>query len=69
MTPAGTPKAIVDKVSADLRAIVLSPAVASRFRDLGFQSTGTTPEQFGEIIRRDLSKWAKIIRENNLRAD
>jgi tripartite-type tricarboxylate transporter receptor subunit TctC len=69
MTPAGTPKAIIDKVSADVRAIVLSPAVASKFRDLGFQPTGTTPEQFGEVIRRDLTKWAKIIRENNLRAD
>ena len=53
----------------DVRAIVLSPAVASKFRDLGFQPTGTTPEQFGEVIRRDLTKWAKIIRENNLRAD
>ena len=67
--PAATPKAIVDQIAADVRAVVLSPDIMSRFREMGFEPTGVLPEQFGEIVRRDYERWGQLIRENNIRAD
>lgn len=67
--PAGTPKAIVDQIAADVRAAVLSPAVSGRLREMGFEPTGIASERFTEITRQDHERWAKLIRENNIRAD
>ncbi|MBI2319454.1 MAG: tripartite tricarboxylate transporter substrate binding protein, partial [Betaproteobacteria bacterium] len=67
--PAGTPKALVEQVAADVRAAVLSPDLSRRFREMGFEPTGVTSDRFGEIIRRDYQRWGQIIRENNIRAD
>jgi tripartite-type tricarboxylate transporter receptor subunit TctC len=69
VVPAGTPKPVIDKLAADIRQVVLSPAVSTRFRELGFTSTGLPPEQFGLIIRRDLERWGKVIRDNKIKAD
>lgn len=67
--PVATPKAIVDQIAADVRAAVLSPDLSSRFREMGFESTGIASERFGEIVRRDYERWGQLIRENNIRAD
>ncbi len=67
--PAATPRAVVDRIAADVRAAVLSPDLSSRFREMGFESTGVPSERFGEIVRRDYERWGQVIRENNIRAD
>jgi tripartite-type tricarboxylate transporter receptor subunit TctC len=48
---------------------VLSPEVSARLRELGFQPTGLGYPRFNEIVARDLERWGKVIRENNIRAD
>lgn len=67
--PAATPKAIVDQIAADVRAVVSSPDLSSRFREMGFESVSVPSERFGEMVRRDYEVWGKLIRENNIRAD
>ncbi len=67
--PAGTPKAVVDQVSAAVRAAVLSPDLAARFREMGFEPSGLESSAFNDIIRRDFERWGKVIRDNNIRAD
>ncbi|MBI2320249.1 MAG: tripartite tricarboxylate transporter substrate binding protein [Betaproteobacteria bacterium] len=67
--PSATPKAIIDQIAADIRAAVLSPGVANRFRDAGLEPTGVGPEQFAAIVRRDYERWGQLIRENNIRSD
>ncbi len=67
--PAATPRPIVDQIAADVRAAVLSPDLSSRFREMGFESTGVSSERVSEIVRRDCERWGQIIRENNIRAD
>ena len=66
---AATPKDVVDKIAEDIRKAVLSPELAGRLRELGFEPTGMGPERFNELIRRDSERWAKIIRDNNIRAE
>ena len=67
--PAATPKAILDQISADVRKAVLSPDLSSRFRDMGFESTGLPWERVNQIVKRDNERWGQIIRENKIRAD
>ena len=65
----GTPKPILDKLAADIRAVLALPAVTSRFRELGVEPSGVSGEAFNAIVRRDYARWGEIIRANKLRAD
>jgi len=67
--PAATPKDVVEKIAEDIRKAVLSPPMAGRLRELGFEPTGMGSERFNELVRRDSARWAKIIRDNNIRAE
>ena len=65
----GTPKPVLDKLAADIRAVLQVPAVAGRFRELGIEPSGVSGEEFNAIVRRDSARWGEIIRANQLRAD
>src|SRR5258706_7549440 len=68
-TTGGTPKAVLDKLAADIRSVLQIPAVANRFRELGVEPSGVSGDAFNDIVRRDYARWGEIIRKNNLRAD
>jgi tripartite-type tricarboxylate transporter receptor subunit TctC len=65
----GTPKPVLDKLAADIRQVLQTPAVASRFRELGVEPSGISGDEFNAIVRRDYERWGEIIRANKLRAD
>lgn len=68
-TAGGTPKPVLDKLAADIRAVLQLPAVAGRFRELGIEPSGVSGDEFNAIVRRDYERWGEIIRANKLRAD
>lgn len=68
-TSGGTPKAVLEKLGGDIRAVLQLPAVANRFRDLGVEPSGVSGDEFNEIVRRDYASWGEIIRKNGLRSD
>ena len=64
---AGTPRPIVDKINADVRAILAEPAFKERFLERQFFETmDSSPEEFRNYIRAETQTWARIIREQNL---
>jgi len=65
----GTPKPVLDRLAADIRAVLQLPAVANRFRELGVEPSGVSGDEFNAIVRRDYARWGEIIRANKLRAD
>ena len=67
--PAATPPALLQQVAADLRTAVLSTEVSARLKELGFQPTGLAYPRFQEVVARDLERWGKVIRDNNIKAD
>ena len=67
--PGATPRPVLEKLAADIRAVLQLPAVANRFRELGVEPSGVSGGQFEEIVRRDYERWGEIIRRNGLRAD
>ena len=61
--PRGTPKAIVDKLSAAVRELVQMPDTRERFAALNLEPVGSTPEEFALFLQRDLKKYAEIAKK------
>jgi tripartite-type tricarboxylate transporter receptor subunit TctC len=62
-------KPLLEQLSLDMRQAVLSPDVSARLRELGFQPTGLAYPRFNEVVARDLERWGKVIRDNNIKSD
>ena len=69
LAPAGTPPAIVQKVNADWARVIAMPEVRDKLVALGFELTPTSPAEFGEMIRREMAKVAKVVKDANIRVD
>lgn len=66
LAPAGTPKAIVNQLSAETARILKQPEVNKRISELGAEPVGSTPEQFTALIKSEITKWAKVIKDANV---
>ena len=64
--PRGTPKAIVDRLSAETARILKLPDVNERLSGLGAQPVGGTPAEFAAFIQSETVKWAKVIKDANV---
>ena len=67
--PAGTPKAVVEKISADVNFFLLQPEMQKWLRDQGLEPTGMTPGEFTQFIKADLAKWRQLITELGIKAN
>ena len=67
--PAGTPKAIVDKLHRDTVKALADPDVKKRFADLGVEAVSSSPAQFSAFIRSEMDKYAKLIKEANIKVN
>jgi tripartite-type tricarboxylate transporter receptor subunit TctC len=61
IAPAGTPKAVLDKISADFNAIIRMEDVKERFRPFGMVPVGSTPEEFDAVIAKELAEWKDVL--------
>lgn len=69
VTRAGTPKESVDKLAAEVAAIVRRPEVAKRFADLGVELRGTPSAEFAAFIDAELVKWERIVKATGAKLD
>ena len=67
--PAGTPKAVVEKISADINFFLAQADMQKWLRDQGLEPTGMTPDQFTQFIKADLVKWRQMINEVGIKAN
>jgi len=66
--PAGTPEAVVNRTHAEFARAMKSPAVHAKLVEMGIDDTETrTPEDFAKLVESDLARFAKIIKEANIR--
>jgi tripartite-type tricarboxylate transporter receptor subunit TctC len=65
--PTGTPKEIIDKLYREIARIVMLPDVMQRLKTIGYTSVGNTPEEFSAQIKRDIERWARVIREAGIK--
>jgi tripartite-type tricarboxylate transporter receptor subunit TctC len=69
VVPAGVPKEIISRLNTELVRILGSADVRERFALEGSEPSPTTPEQFATLIRDDMQKWAKAIRDAKVQVD
>ena len=69
LVPAGTPRAVVDRINSALNAALNDPSVKERLKSAGLEPIGGTPEQFTKLIHDESVKWAPIIKRSGARID
>ena len=69
MAPAGTPKAIVDRLNAEITRAVNSPELKKSWADQGAVPMSMTPDEFGRFMREDIEKWSRIVKISGARPD
>jgi len=69
VAPAGTPKEIVAKLNRAIVEIVATKEFSDRISAQGFEPESSSPEEFAELIQRDILKWAKVIKDSGAKPD
>jgi tripartite-type tricarboxylate transporter receptor subunit TctC len=69
LAPAGTPKAIVDKLSREAAAAMRRTEIKERLAQFGFEPVGNTPAEFTVFLKNEVAKWAKVIKDANVKID
>ena len=67
--PGKTPKAVVDRLNADLNAVLAQPDVKEKFARLGMQPAPSKPEDLAAQLKGDLARWTKLVRDAGIKAE
>lgn len=69
LAPAGTPLAVINRLNTEIVRIVQLPDITERWAALGAEPSHSAPEQFAAFLKRDLGKWAKVVRDSGAKID
>lgn len=67
LAPAGTPRAMVMRLNADIRKTLQDPAVEKRLAGVGFEIVSGTPEAFTAYMKSEIKKWAKVVKASGVK--
>lgn len=67
--PAGMPKDLVSRLNAEINKVMALPEVKQKMEAIGVETTTSTPQQFGQVLRRDADRYGKLIRELKITAE
>lgn len=63
MAPASTPRAVIDRLNAELQKAIVVPAVKSRLEDMGGEVRGSTPEEMRALVASQTQKWIQVVND------
>jgi tripartite-type tricarboxylate transporter receptor subunit TctC len=69
VAPAATPKDLVHRISADIANAVKASDLTERMKQQGMEPIGSTPEQFDALIKSEIDKWAKVVKQSGAKVD
>jgi tripartite-type tricarboxylate transporter receptor subunit TctC len=69
IAPAGTPKAIVDRVAAEAKKALAEPDMRKKLADQGIVAVGSTPDEFRAFVGDEIARWAKVIKDAGIKLD
>jgi tripartite-type tricarboxylate transporter receptor subunit TctC len=69
MAPSGTPKPVIDRLNAEVRKVIARADIKEAWKKQGAETMDMSPEQFGEFLRGDIAKWAKVVQEAGIKVD
>lgn len=65
--PAGTPADVVKRLNAEIQKIIAQPDMAEKMQSLGLEYKANTPEEFAKFGKTEIDKWAKIVKDGNVK--
>src|SRR5262249_13996256 len=69
VAPAGTPRAVIDKIQAEVVRIYADPAAAEKLEKSGINAVASTPEEFDAFFRAAAVRWERAFKESGIRLD
>lgn len=69
VAPIKTPRAVLSKLNAEITSLLNDPEIKSKLADIGVVTTPGTPEQFGDFLKTETDRWAKVIKAAGIHAD
>ncbi|HYC34963.1 MAG TPA: tripartite tricarboxylate transporter substrate binding protein [Usitatibacter sp.] len=69
MAPAGTPRAVVERLNAEITRAANAPEMKEAWARQGAQAMAMSPDEFARFVRDDIDKWGRIVRASGARAD
>lgn len=67
--PAGTPQAVIQRLHAEVTAVLALPDIRQRFSDMGLEVATSTPVELGKLVLSDREKWADVVRRSGATLD
>ncbi len=69
VAPAGVPRPVLDRLNGLVRQIIKDPEVEKKFADLGYVTTGSTPEAYLEKLKFETERWTKVVKDNGIKVE
>jgi tripartite-type tricarboxylate transporter receptor subunit TctC len=69
LAPAGTPKAVIDRLHAEIVKVLRTGDIIEKLAQHGVEPVGNTPQAFADVVRADVDKWGKVIRNAGIRPE
>ena len=67
--PAGTPKAIIDKLNKEINVVLLDPQLKEKLLAQGIEIEGSSPEALQAFVNGEIDKWARVIKTSNIKSE
>src|SRR5713226_5085612 len=69
LAPAGTPEVIIANINSELNALLKDPGIKDLLSKQGMAAAGGAPERFGELVKRELARWTRVVDAAGIKAD
>ena len=69
VAPAGIPRPVLDRLNALCLESIKDETVKKKFAELGFFTTGSTPEAYLEKLKFETARWTKVVKDNNIKVE
>ena len=69
LAPAGTPRAVIERLNRDARALLEDPGMKTQLAPQGVVLTPSTAEEFGAFLRAEVAKWAKVVQDTGAKVE
>jgi tripartite-type tricarboxylate transporter receptor subunit TctC len=69
LAPAGTPREVINRLNAEWLKIAVMAETKERMSGAGYEPMTSTPEQYGEFIKTEMLRWAKVIKDANVKIE